>query len=352
MIDWNVRVIPGWVTLLPAIVTLGVSLLTKQVLLALPSGIWFGCWLIDTHLNPVSAFWATWDVYLVNALGDVDHAYVLIMTFFLSAMVSVASRSGGIKGLALIFTEYIKTSTSAMWICYIEGIAIFFDDYADTLICGNTVRPYMDYCYISREKFAFLVDATAAPIASIAPISSWIGFELGLIDDNYTQIYGEETGDTDSYTTFLETLPYRFYPWLMLIFMCITIAMKRDFGPMVKAERRCRKTGKVIRDGAHVDDAMLNGDPNMEPNEDVKNEGRYYWYLAGIPIILMVVVSFIGFIATGSWGCESAGKSKSLKNIFSETNSFRALVWGTVVSAFSAMGLAVWKKTLTFEESL
>lgn len=350
--EGEVRVIPGWTTLVPAIVMFIVAITTRQVLVALPMGVWMGAWLMEKGLNPLRAFFRVWDVYFVEALGDIDHAYVMSFTLFLAGIVGIINRSGGTQGIADALATSISSSTSAMWTVFVQGLAIFFDDYADALICGNTMRVFMDATRISREKFSFLVDATAAPIASVAPISSWIGFEVGLIEDNYINVYGEETGDTDAYTTFIRTLPYRFYPWLMLIFMLVSLASRRDFGPMVRAERRARATGKVVRDGARVDEALLEGDPNMMPKPEVVQRGDFYWYLAEIPILTVIFGTLIGMITTGVYACRADGIDESVKNIFSNGDSWSGLLWACVLGTLVAMGLAVWKKTLTFEECM
>jgi len=346
----QMRVIPGWVTLIPIFILFAVAILTKQVLIALPSGIWMAQWVIERDLNPIMAFWNTWDLFVVNFA---DNAGVLVFTLTIAGAIAIVNKSGGSQGLANLLIPFIKDSRTAAAVGFSEGIMIFFDDYADTLICGTTLRSFMDMNRMSRERFAFLVDATAAPIASVAPISSWIGFELSLVKDYYIDKFGsEEYGDNDAYTVFMETLPYRFYPWLMLFFMVTNIASCREYGPMAQAEKRTRATGKVVRDGANVDESALKGDPHMDPKPEVVEAGLFFWYLAAVPIAVLVFGTLIVIIETGSWACEDEGIPKTAKNIFGNGDSYKALLWSSVLAAIVGACMARFKNTLFFEESL
>ncbi len=122
------------------------------------------------------------------------------------------------------------------------GLFIFFDDYANSLTVGPIMRPVTDKMKVSREKLAFIIDATAAPIAGIALISTWVAYEVGLIRDGY-QMIGVEA---NAYGIFVETIPYRFYNIFILLFIVFTIWFMREFGPMHKAEVRARTEGKVL----------------------------------------------------------------------------------------------------------
>lgn len=115
------------------------------------------------------------DTYIVGALADEDHIFIVLFSWGLAGLMGLVQHAGGAQGLADATLKFAKTRRLTMLVCFLCGIAIFFDDYANTLIVGSTFRPIMDTLLISREKLSFLVDATAAPIASISPISSWIG---------------------------------------------------------------------------------------------------------------------------------------------------------------------------------
>src|SRR5699024_8755556 len=129
-------------------------------------------------------------------------------------------------------------------------------DYANTLIVGNTMRSITDKLRISREKLAYIVDSTSAPVASLALVTTWIGFEVSLINEALNTIGGLQLS---GYGVFLESILYRFYPWMALLFVFFIAFTDREFGPMLKAERRARTTGKVLGDDAQVDEAAVEG---------------------------------------------------------------------------------------------
>ena len=146
---------------------------------------------------------------------------------------------------------------------------MFFDDYANALIVGPIMRPVADKMKISREKLAFVIDATAAPIAGLAIISTWIGLEVGLIGDAFNSI-GQSV---DAFGVFLQTIPFRFYNILILAFIIISALTLREFGPMYKAEQNARKG--VIHSGENNKSKVYTEEPNemmdeLEPKEGVK----------------------------------------------------------------------------------
>ncbi|MGB0680877.1 MAG: Na+/H+ antiporter NhaC family protein [Polyangiales bacterium] len=164
-------------------------------------------------------------------------------------------------------------------------------DYANTLLVGSSARPITDRLRISREKLAFLVDATAAPITSVALISSWTGIEVSFIATQYKAVGLR----LEPYMVFLQTLPYRFYPWLMLAFTLMVALSGRDFGPMWRAERRARRLGKVSADGAQTM-AQLHDEEISLPS------GRRNWIQGILPVVLVV--------ATAAWGMVYDGKTR------------------------------------------
>lgn len=118
-----------------------------------------------------------------------DHGYVYLFILFMAGLVGLMEKSGGLLGITEALKGYVKTSRSAQGASFLAGCIIFFDDYANCLVAGYSMRPLADACGMSREKLAFIVDATAAPIASIVPISSWVGFEIGLIQEEVNKVY-------------------------------------------------------------------------------------------------------------------------------------------------------------------
>ena len=229
----KIRVIPGWLSLLPPLVAILLALLARQVLVALFVGVWLGTALLFNY-NPFSGFLYALTDYIALAAADPDKMSIIVFSLTLGGMVGIISKMGGTQGIVDKLANYASDSRKGQLITWLMGIFIFFDDYANTLIVGNTMRPLTDKLRISREKLSYLVDSTAAPVANIAIISTWIGFEIGLIGDSFKAL-----GITDNpYLVFFKTIPYNFYPLFALITGLCIAWFNRDFGPMLKAERR------------------------------------------------------------------------------------------------------------------
>ena len=143
---------------------------------------------------------------------------IIVFTLLFGGVIGIISKNGGTVGISNLVTKLAKTAKSGMLSSWLMGLFIFFDDYANTLIIGNMMRPITDRLRISREKLAYLVDSTSAPVASIFIISSWIGFELGLIATGLRSV----NSDINSYELLLQTIPYRFYPIAALFFVLAT----------------------------------------------------------------------------------------------------------------------------------
>jgi len=235
----------------------------------------------------------------------------------------------------------VESSAGAAMGVFIVGLLIFFDDYADCLIAGYTFMPLMDKYRVSREKFSFIVDATAAPIASVAPLSSWVGFELGLIGDYFTAAdVWEEDNIPGDYISFIKTIPYRFYPLFMLWFMFFTLFLSFDFGPMLTAEKRAKITGKVARQSKEnkQDEQLKN-----EMSELGTSESRPL--NAIIPMGVVVFVTLLAYILTGVNNCRLEGLGYTSANIFSEGDSLGALLYGVVLGNLVAFVMSNFQHT-------
>ncbi|MBX3251019.1 MAG: Na+/H+ antiporter NhaC family protein [Myxococcales bacterium] len=338
----EVRVLPAWVSVLPPLVAIALALLLRQVLLALFFGVLVGATL--THgLDVFAGFVRTIDTYAVNAVADADHAAVLLFSLMLGGMIGVVTRSGGATGLAAHVTRRATNARRGQLATWLLGLLIFFDDYANSLLVGSSMRPITDRLRISREKLAFLVDATAAPVSSVALVSSWIGVEIGYIGE---QLAARDV-PIDPYVAFLETLPYRFYPWLMLFFGLVIVLSRRDFGPMLKAERRARETGAVSRAGARPA-AELSADrgearPSLPPPRVLN---------AALPIVVTVLVALLGIVVTGHAAVTERGDEPTLRAIFGNGNSYHALLWASASGGITAVVMALVSRAMRLVEAI
>ena len=293
---YEVKYIPLWLSVVPPLVAIILALIFKEVIISLFVGIWSGAFIVNgMRFDPISMVTSLFDVvekYIIGALSDSGHLSVLLFSLMIGGMVAIISRNGGMAGVVKRLSKFAKTPRSTELVTWFLGVAIFFDDYANTLIVGNTMRPVTDKFKISREKLAYIVDSTAAPVAAIAFITTWIGVELGYIKDNMNNLTGLEEIPS-AYSVFLSSLQYSFYPILTLGFILILIFTRRDFGAMYKAEVRARTTGAVSKKRG---EETASGD--MEDLEPVKN-APLKWYNAVVPVITVVSVTIIGLVATG-----------------------------------------------------
>jgi len=206
--------------IVPLIIVLALAIMTQMVEVSLLTAVFVGACMVSGNLK--DGFKSMLDEYILKALADVDHAYVYLFTLFLSGMVGMMEKSGGMIGFTQAIAKYAKSPRAGQFATFAIGCFVFFDDYANTLLAGETMRPLTDLLFISREKLSFIVDATAAPIASLTPISSWVGFEVGEIDKQIQRIIadvGEEnlTISSSAMGVFLESIKYRYYSIFMLI---------------------------------------------------------------------------------------------------------------------------------------
>mmetsp|Transcript_18773 Transcript_18773/g.49117 ORF Transcript_18773/g.49117 Transcript_18773/m.49117 type:complete len:771 (-) Transcript_18773:83-2395(-) len=331
--EYTVWVITGFVSILTPLFVIIVAVLSQEVLWALWTGLFIAASIVAQG-DVLDGFLRTMDNYMVNSLGNVDHAYVIIFSWFLAGLVAVIQKSGGGHGIADVICKRVNTRRGMQLSVFVLGFVIFFDDYANTLILGNTMRGVSDAFFVSREKLAFIVDATTAPIASIAPISSWIGFEVGLIDDQLATLSGmgyedslQEAKLTSGYNIFLESIVSRFYPILMLMLQLSLILTKRDMGPMLKAERRARDQKLVNSPDAKEDETAL--DETLEPDADTPR----LWWNSAAPIIVTLVIVFMSLLITGYNNTVADGMPVNASNVFGNGDAYGALLWGAFVGS-------------------
>lgn len=342
--ETRVRAIPGWLSIIPPLVAIVLALLLREVLISLSVGIFSGA-LIMYQWNPLTAFARSIDSIVAPALAEADHAKIVIFSMLLGGMVGIISKSGGTLGIVERVRKYATTPRRGQLAAWIMGVVIFFDDYANTLIVGSTMRPITDRLRISREKLAYIVDSTAAPVASVFPISTWIGFEVGLIAAAFTQL-----GITmNPYVTFLETIPFRFYPILALVLGFTIAATCRDLGPMLKAELRASTTGAVVAPGdtplADYNAAALTASENI-PKRALN---------ALLPIATVIIVAIGGMYVSGARGLNRAefpSATAWFREVFSNAASIDSLLWASLSAVVVALLLPLIQRILTVKETM
>lgn len=337
----DIRIIPGWFSIVPPLLAIFLALFIRQVLVSLAAGIFVGAVILYDY-NPFTALLRFADTLIINSLIDPDHMFIIVFTLMIGGVVGVISKNGGTAGLANLITRYAKKAKSGLISSWLMGMVVFFDDYANSLIIGNMMRPITDKLRISREKLAYIVDSTAAPIASIVLISTWIGYELGLINDGLRSIGSE----ANAYDVFLQTIPYRFYPIAAMFFVFLTSVMRRDFGPMYKAEKRASLTGQLTENNAKID--------GLKDSEDSLYTGdKARWYNSVIPIFIILFGTIAGMVYTGVISLQEAGSNDlSIQNIIGNADSYSALLWASFAASIVAILMSSWQKILKLNDAI
>jgi len=262
-------------------------------------------------------------------------------------MVNVTSRSGGNQGMVDAVARLARSRRSTRVATGLMGLAIFFDDYANSVVVGTTMRRLTDRWRISREKLAYLVDSTAAPIAGVALISTWIAYEVGLFAEVGSEIGLPETG----YQLFLAVLPYRFYCLGALAVVFVGAGSGRDFGPMLRAERRAAETGEV-----HGPDASPMGGRSLDATRPPDDAPRR-WVNAVVPIAVVLVSVMGGMLWSGRHAVAEAGVAfdvldgKTWRLAFGGADSAQVLLAASIVGSLVAIGLAMGQRILSFRDA-
>jgi Na+/H+ antiporter NhaC len=327
----SIRSIPGLLSILPPLLAIGLAIFLRQVVISLFAGIWIGAFIIFDY-NIVGGAFRVLDHFALNAITEPSHTMIIMFTMLFGGLIGVISQNGGTLGIANLITRYARTSRGGQFSTWLLSLMIFFDDYANVLIRGNLMRPITDKLKISREKLAFIVDTGAASVASIFLISTWIGYEVGLIESALRGIGWPE----DGYSVFIQTIPYRFYPIMAMLLVLVIALTGRDFGPMLKAERRAFHEGKPLRDGAQPAQDLTKSTEFLAVDKPAR------WYNGLVPVLTVIVVACYGLYYTGMQTIRADGEiAATLGNIISNADSYTSLIWASLSGCLMAIILTV-----------
>ena len=346
----------GFWTLIPPVVAIVLAFITKDVVLSLFIGVFSGTFLINVIDSsiPMTFVKGFTDIVkrVVGSLADSWNAGIVLQVLCIGGVVALITKMGGTKAVAIWLSKKAKTGVSAQISTWVMGLFVFFDDYANSLIVGPIMRPITDKFKVSREKLAFIIDATAAPIAGLAVISTWVGLEISLIKQGYELI---GITNVNAFSIFVETMPYRFYNLFMLFFIVCTAFMGREFAGMLKAERRAR-AGELHprRGGAMIEDVE---DKTLEPKENIKLQSSN----AIVPLLVLILGAFVSFYFSGLGALEGealeSAKAHPLtfhtfQATFGAADASVALFQSALLATVVAIFIAVYRKILTVREAI
>lgn len=325
----------GWLSLAPPLATVLLAIITHRAIASLLAGVYVGA-LILTNGNPFTAVVETLETHLWPTLVSPGQIRVFGFTLLMSAMIGVVNSSGGMYGLVGLIAPLAKNRRRGQLATWLTGLIVFFDDYTNTLLVGATMRSTCDRLRISREKLAYIVDSTAAPVAGIALLSTWVAVEILYIQQGLDAVSDPNLiGEYTALDLFLGCLPYRFYIIQALLFVPIVAILGRDFGPMLRAEREALARRSDQDSTAGRDDGQFVS----------------HWTNAAIPLLTTLAVVLTLIIQTGRLACLAEGDPLTPRNIFGGADAALALFYGALVGLLLAMAMAVGRKLLTSAEA-
>ncbi len=315
---------PGWSSILPPVFAIALAIVSRQVILSLLAGIWLGWWLAGDS-GPVAALGAGVEG-IVGVLGNAGDARVIGFTLVIGAMIAVIERTGGVRGFVdwLTRRQWVTTERRAEWLAWITGIVVFIESNLTLLVAGAVSRPVFDRMRISRERLAYLIDSTSAPVCILIPLNAWGAFNLGLLGG---------TAVEDPLATFVAAIPYNFYSILAVALAALVIARRWNFGPMARAEARTRN-GQVLWPHASpmVDPALLGaGDADAG---DAPRAGPAFMV---VPILVLVAMVPVSLYVTGD-GNLAAGSGST------------AVLWAVLVGLVAAWIMALTRQRRSIDE--
>jgi len=274
---------PSWYSILPPIVAIVLAIWTKQVLLSLFAGIWMGFTILN-GFNPLTGVTAGLDG-IVNVFTDPGDTRVLIFTLIIGSLIATIEHTGGVRGFVhfLESRRWVHNGFRAQILAWATGLFIFIESNITLLVAGSVSRPLFDRYKVSREKLAYLIDATSAPVCVMIPLNAWGAVIIGLI---------ASTGVENPLETFIDSIPYNFYAIAAIVLSAVVIWKNLNIGPMKKAEERTMN-GEVLWPGAtpmvDVSEEQIVDDPDNIPSA----------MLMVLPIVSMVLMMPVGLYITG-----------------------------------------------------
>ena len=275
---------PNWTSVLPPLIAIALAIWSKQVVLSLAAGIWIGHTLVS-GMNPLTGLGAGLDG-IVNVFTDPGDARVLIFTLLVGALIATIEHSGGVRG----FVHYLETRhwvhnrRRAQWLAWGTGLVIFVESSITLLVAGSVSRPLFDRYQVSREKLAYLIDATSAPVCILIPLNAWGAFILSLL---------ASTGIEEPLPTFIAAVPLNLYPIAAVLLAALVVWKSIDIGPMRRAEERTRQ-GQLLWPGAIP---LVDVSNEQERAEDAEHPPS--GWLMGLPIIALVLMMPLALFITG-----------------------------------------------------
>ena len=306
--------------LVPPVLAIILALITKETYTSLFVGILVGA-LFVAGFQPVAALDTMINDGFIGAIADGWNAGIFMFLVLLGIMVALINSAGGSAAFGRWAARHVHSRVGALLATFLLGVLIFIDDYFNCLTVGSVMRPVTDSQKISRAKLAFIIDATAAPICMIAPVSSWAAAVSATAQDLNTGISGIQL--------FIRAIPYNFYSLLTIVFVIVLSVLGFDYGPMAAAELRARQ-GEL---GA------------LGEESEEENPRASIWDML-FPVIVLIVFCIIGMMYVGGFWSGS-----SVIDSFADTDASVGLPWGCIVALLITYIYLLCRRVITFKEA-
>ena len=315
--------------LLPPVVAIGLALITKEVYSSLFIGILVGG-LLYSGFNFEGTVLHVFEDGIVSVLSDSYNVGILVFLVILGAMVCLMNKAGGSAAFGRWAAKNIKSRVGAQMAAIVLGVLIFIDDYFNCLTVGSVMRPITDKHRVSRVKLAYVIDATAAPVCIIAPISSWAAAVSSYVPDG------------QGLAVFIRAIPYNFYALFTIAMMIAMVLMKVEFGPMLKFERNAIKTGDLFS-GSNPYAGLMEDDP-----DDTKGAVADLV----LPIVVLIVACVTGMLYSGSFFDAASENYLNIPGAFSSSDASIDLMLGSSFGLLFALIFYWVRKAMTFKQMM
>lgn len=311
----------NWMSILPPLLAIALAIMTRQVILSLSVGIWIGFCLLEST-NPLAGIGLALDG-VVNVFSDAGDTRVLMFTLIIGGLIATIEKLGGVRGFIhlLEHRDWVTNGKRAQWLAYTTGIVVFIESNITLLIAGAISRPLFDRYKISREKLAYIIDSTSAPICVLIPLNAWGAVIISLLGS------AEIDNPID---VFIYAIPFNLYPIAVILFCAFVISRNVEIGPMKKAQART-DAGELLWPNATpmVDPSIL----SQQVDRTDADKARFMI----VPIAVMVISMPLGLFVTGD-GDLSAGSGST------------SVLWAVLAALVTSWGLALQQKRLGLEE--
>jgi len=320
----------GFWSLVPPLLAILLCIILREALISLLFAVWVGATILN-HGNLWAGITKTADT-LISSVADSWNASIILFFFLVGGLMGIIFFSGGGQAFLENISKKAKDSKMAQIFAWLGGIVIFLDDYANAAFVGNLFRPLSDKYHVSREKLAYIVDSTAAPVSSIFLISTWIGYQVGVIGDALP-----ESVTVSPYFLWLHSIPYSFYSIFAIIMVGLVAYTGRDFGPMLKAEYRARTTNELWA----KDSRPLSGTTELKVAKNASLKPINLW----LPLAVLIILSFYFMWVTGG-----GSEAESLTVAISDADSMLSILYGTIIAFVVAMVMYLFQKIASVSE--